>query len=461
MAWQDLLATGFQSGGWQTPALIDSLSARARAAGKDGFDWGPAIETLLNSNGASFGNRAMWTDGSPAPSILDDILAAANGHNQAPWSDNPSVVNPNLLRTDPAEKAAAIASMQRDQSDNGSDGLGDIGKLAMLAATIYSGGSLAGLWGGAEGLFGSQLVGEFGFGPGVGELGGSGAWLGETGGVMDWWDSPSYSDSGGWESWGPEGGIDGPSGDWESWGPEGGVDGPSGDWETWDPDWTPGDAGGPPGSSNWTDLLKIGGSSLLHGLFGGNASASDLAKFAATGGTDWGKVLSGLMGYKMTGDLADKYFDRAVAIADKYKRPWDEWLPEARLMRDDPSQWMSTRWGGWANQVANEAARKSAAGGFNNSGTGANQIADTVLNRSAKDIYNPNYANTLQAAGLFQSPSTAASIEGDLTKGGLNLVNQANSNLGFAAREGTADLLGGVRGQTDDIYNSIMKTFLT
>ena len=246
------------------------------------------------------------------------------------------------------------------------------------------------------------------------------------------------------------------------WGvPDGAPDVPSGDWETWDPDWQPSDPGGP-GSSNWTDLLKNGGSSLLRGLFGGGADSNgDLSRLLATGGTDWGKILSGLVGYKMTGDLADKYFDKAGQIADKYKRPWDEWLPEARSMRDDPSQWMSNRWGGWANQVANEAARKSAAGGFNNSGSGANQIADTVMNRSIKDVYNPTYSNTLQAAGMFQNPSTAASIEGDLTKGGLNLVNQANSNLGFAAREGTAGLFGGNRGATDDIYNSIMKTFLT
>lgn len=112
--WHALLQKGFQSGGWQVPSLIDALSSRAAQAGYPGFDWGPAIATLIQSNAATYGRPDVWTDGSPAPSIEDDILAAADGHGLGPGgASGPQ------LRVSPTEKAAAIKSMQDFQASQG------------------------------------------------------------------------------------------------------------------------------------------------------------------------------------------------------------------------------------------------------------------------------------------------------------------------------------------------------
>jgi len=331
----------------------------------------------------------------------------------------------------------------------------EFGGLPVLLAALGAYG-VAGAGGGLPAATSGMTEAGWGFGPAG--LGGdaAGAAAAATGGgaEMAWNADPRFAGT-------TVDGVVQPSGDLADWW----AQDSSADWMSQWEGGTP-EVGTPtPNSSGWPNLPP-GMSQLLGSILGpaaGSLFGNGNSLFAptGTGGLDWGKILGGLIGYKMTDDLADKYFTKAGEIADKYKRPWDEWLPIARQMRDDPQGYMNQYWKPMIGQFTDEAARKAAAGGFNNSGSGVNQIADTVTNRSMQSIFNPNYDANLKAAGLYQSPSTAAGIEGDLTSKGLGVVNQANSNLGFAAREATSGLFGGSRQSTDDIYNNIMKTFFS
>lgn len=131
--WRALLAKGFQGGsGWQLPSLIDSLANRAAASGQPDFNWGRAIATLLQSNAATYGRIDMWTEGSPAPSILDDILAVAKAYGLGPAPASSAQMNVN-----PAEKAAAIQSMQQFQASQGDDGINPLVLVALAVVAYY------------------------------------------------------------------------------------------------------------------------------------------------------------------------------------------------------------------------------------------------------------------------------------------------------------------------------------
>ena len=385
-----------------------------------GVDPNVALDALWRS--ATESANPYWAGGSPT------------GISRGIWEKAgilPQVDTPQLRAQQGQEDHDIWAGQQQ-----GGDDFGDILKIAALAAGAYFGGSA--LFGGLEGLSAGAGMTEAGWGFGPAGLGGdaAGAAAAATGGgasvnLNDYYSMLDEIQAG-------TNGVTAPNPTMST--PFGDIYGSGG------------------------DIAKslLGNPSNLLKLLGGSTGSLDLSKLAgltASGGADWGKILGGLIGYKMTDDLADKYFTKAGEIADKYKRPWDEWLPIARQMRDDPQGYINQYWKPMIGQFTDEAARKAAAGGFNNSGSGVNQIADTVTNRSIQSIFNPNYDANLKAAGLYQSPSTAAGIEGDLTSKGLGVVNQANSNLGFAAREATSGLLGGSRQSTDDIYNNIMKTF--
>ncbi len=210
------------------------------------------------------------------------------------------------------------------------------------------------------------------------------------------------------------------------------------------------------GPFDFLKKLPSGVGQLLKGLLGGGSGGG-----SGTGGTDFGKIVGGLLGYGMQDKLADKYFDFADKFTDKYgnRKEQLEWMPVARQMRDDPNAYMQSHFAPFISGFAGDAAAKASMQGQNNSGTMVNQVTKNVTDRSG-NLFDSIYGKNLSAAGLM-SPSAATGTAGDLTKTGLNMENQANSNLGFAAREATSGLLGGSRGSTDEMFNNIMKTFFS
>lgn len=457
MAWEYIAPTNVGSesesrGYWYNPETteISQNDPNLIPSAENLWGWNPNM--AVPKDGFLLGQLLAPNYLSQGDSLSDPAALARAAREVAPGYTGP-------LNMDAVVPNWAVRAPAKDEG---------LAPFALMMPAI--GGIMAAAMAGAGGLSTTAGMTEAGWGFGAGGLGGDAAGLasavgsGTAGGGMNWWDT----------DWGTEGLLDtGGSGinmndlyssldDMQSF--TNGVTAPS-------PTVSVPGYGDVYGS--WDSILKNmpkipGLSNILSGVMskaaGGDRGSLDMLRNiigGGTGGTDWGKILGGLIGYKMTDDLADKYFTRAGEIADKYKRPWDEWLPIARQMRDDPQGYMNQYWKPMIGQFTDEAARKAAAGGFNNSGSGVNQIADTVTNRSIQSIFNPNYDANLKAAGLYQSPSTAAGIEGDLTSKGLGVVNQANSNLGFAAREATSGLLGGSRQSTDDIYNNIMKTFFS
>src|SRR3990167_1164296 len=92
--WKDIInSTGF----WAAPQLIESLTNRAAQAGDPNYDWTPAVQAALDSHRATYGGAGGRT--TPAPSVVDDIIAVANTQ----VFGGP--------RVDPAERQAAVEDM--------------------------------------------------------------------------------------------------------------------------------------------------------------------------------------------------------------------------------------------------------------------------------------------------------------------------------------------------------------
>lgn len=193
------LPTGFDPEKYMqlNPDVRDAFNGDPNQAVQHWYNWGKAENRNYGQEGWSASNTPDFWAGS-GKSAEEVAQAKALGYGRpetlrdygegTPFWNQLGGVTPNdpgwndyVHRTQNWSSTGSPEAQARLNDDEGFMGLGDLGSLAMLAAGIYSGGSLAGLWGGAgaAGAAGAGAGLAEGFG-GAGILGDSAMWgLGE------------------------------------------------------------------------------------------------------------------------------------------------------------------------------------------------------------------------------------------------------------------------------------------